>query len=146
MEMTSVACRWSGSDLGRLYHEVMLGLATDVFDLLASPIDFIANELRRGGAKVGEITGRMVELMGVDGDAELTPRGRQERNELLAQFNAGTLDVLIVNRAGCNGISAHADPTFADQRRRVMIIGQEGRSALAKALGRALNPGDRTTM
>ena len=131
------------SDGGRRYRELMQRLATEVFDLPASPIDFIANELRRDGATVGEITGRKVEMKEVEGELELTPRGRQERNELLAQFNAGTLDALIVNRAGCNGISAHADPTFADQRRRAMIIGQEALDVneLMQMLGRVMRFG-----
>ena len=51
--------------------------------------------------------------------------------------------MLIVNRAGCNGISAHADPTFADQRRRVMIIGQEALDVneLMQMLGRVMRFG-----
>jgi hypothetical protein len=90
-----------------------------------SPIDYIKEKIQAAGFSIGEITGRQ---MVVEGGA-IRPRNKAELNtagkkNTIAKFNGGTLDALIINRSGSTGLSMHASETFADQRRRVMIVAQ----------------------
>ena len=91
-----------------------------------SPIDHIKQLIQGAGHSIGEITGRQTI---VDENGVLRKRPSAEMNtagkkNTIAKFNGGQLDALIINRSGSTGLSMHASETFADQRRRVMVIAQ----------------------
>lgn len=91
-----------------------------------SPIDRIKQLIEAAGHSIGEITGRQAI---VDENGVLRKRPKAEMNtagkkNTIAKFNGGQLDALIINRSGSTGLSMHASETFADQRRRVMVIAQ----------------------
>lgn len=48
-------------------------------------------------------------------------RKKVDRNAVIAAFNAGESDVLLLSRAASTGISVHAGSQFKDQRRRYLI-------------------------
>lgn len=90
-----------------------------------SPIDHIKSKIEEAGFSIGEITGRQTVVVG----GVLRQRNKAEMNtagkkNTIAKFNNGQLDALIINRSGSTGLSMHASETFADQRRRVMVIAQ----------------------
>lgn len=91
-----------------------------------SPLDRIKQLIEKAGYSIGEITGRqtIVDENGVlrkRPGAELNTAGKKNT---IAKFNGGKLDALIINRSGSTGLSMHASETFADQRRRLMVIAQ----------------------
>lgn len=114
-----------------LYEEcVELIDQTDWSSVPISPIDYIRHRLDQEGYRVNEVTGREDRI-------EYAPNGEQfyqvrtsgEKGTAAAikhvnAFNAGDLDVIILNRSGSTGISLHASEKFADQRPRRMIIAQ----------------------
>ena len=99
-------------------------------DLPLSPIDKIISMIEDAGYSISEITGRQTRIIyGKDGTATIGQRKPGEisaggRRVTLGKFNSGNLDVLLLNRAGSTGLSAHASKTFKDQRPRHMIIAQ----------------------
>lgn len=99
-------------------------LATDLTKFPISPIDFIRRGLETAGYKVGELTARDGEVDDTGEEVVITKRETQERNKILAAYNDGALDVLIVNGSGSTGLSAHTDPRFKDQRQRSMLVAQ----------------------
>lgn len=97
----------------------------DFGDMPISPIDFIKRRIQQAGYSIDEITGRNTEIVtAADGTVTSVPRKKRDRRVILEDFNNGRLDALIVNKSGSTGTSAHTDPRFKDQRRRVMIVGQ----------------------
>lgn len=127
----------------RLTDEELEGIALDLYEecvelidqtdwssVPISPIDYIRHRLDREGYRVNEVTGREDRI-------EYAPNGEQfyqirtsgEKGTAAAikhvnAFNAGDLDVIILNRSGSTGISLHASEKFVDQRPRRMIIAQ----------------------
>lgn len=99
-------------------------------DLPLSPIDKIISQIEDAGYSIAEITGRQTRIIyGKDGSATIGQRKPGEisaggRRVTLGKFNSGNLDVLLLNRAGSTGLSAHASSTFKDQKPRHMIIAQ----------------------
>ena len=96
-----------------------LGIA----ELPLSPIDRIMSELRKRGLNVGEITGRSLTVDYEDGN-RLVRRKKPHKGKVIADFNGGEIDVLVLNASGSTGISLHAAEEFKDRRRRVMFIVQ----------------------
>lgn len=103
---------------------------TDLSGIPISPIDYIKTQLTGAGYRVSEITGRTAI---VDYDtiknatySQRVPSQAANRNNIEA-FNAGQVDVLILNRSGATGISLHACERFADRRQRHMIVVQPER-------------------
>lgn len=103
---------------------------TDLSGIPISPIDYIKTQLTQAGYRVSEITGRTAI---VDYDtiknatySQRVPSQAANRNNIEA-FNAGQVDVLILNRSGATGISLHASFGFADRRQRHMIVVQPER-------------------
>ena len=97
----------------------------DFGDMPISPIDFIKNRIQQAGYSIDEITGRNTEIVTTpDGKATSVPRKKRDRRVILDDFNNGRLDAILVNKSGSTGTSAHTDPKFKDQRRRVMVVGQ----------------------
>lgn len=96
-------------------------------DLPFSPIDKITHALTKAGYKVNEITGRSKVLNysktknGAPTIESRTMTGA-DKARLLAEFNNGDADALIVNQSGAVGLSAHSSEKFKDQRQRTMLI------------------------
>lgn len=90
----------------------------------ASPIDYLKNELKKQGIRVGEVTGRTTTIDYSGGEPVLSRRSEAEQNKNIQvnAFNRGDLDVLILNAAGSTGISLHSDKRFKDQRKRKMFM------------------------
>jgi DNA polymerase I-like protein with 3'-5' exonuclease and polymerase domains/septum formation inhibitor MinC len=118
--------------------------STDLSAIPLSSIDYIKWRLSQAGFRVDEITGRhnIIDYSpaGEQGYARrpISETKPQARVELVDQFNAGDLDVLILNRAGATGINLHASEKFADQKQRHLIMAQAERdiNQVMQMLGR----------
>ena len=109
-----------------------------------SSIDYIRWRLTQEGYQVDEITGRENIIDYTTNGA--IGYGRRSSKETTAQakvdtvsrFNAGNLDILILNRSGATGINLHASEKFADQRQRHLIVAQAERdiNQVMQMLGR----------
>jgi len=86
-------------------------------DLPVSPLDTIREELGRRGYICDELSGRSLCLDA--GRVQL--RTQESRTTITSRFNNGGSDAIIITRTGSTGISLHASPRFADQRRRRLI-------------------------
>ena len=94
-------------------------------DLPIAPLDAIRLKIEAAGYKVGELSGRKLELAKNDkGLYVIRNRKASDKKATAADFNAGKIDVLMVNKTGSTGISLHASSKFEDQRQRVMIAAQ----------------------
>lgn len=97
--------------------------------LPVSPIDYMHSKLAAAGIKSAEITGRseMIDYTGafpvyrLRPGAEIKPEGRKRT---INSFNAGSIDMLILNQAGATGLSLHASSKFKDKTRRWMVLAQ----------------------
>jgi 5S rRNA maturation endonuclease (ribonuclease M5) len=118
---------------------------TDLSDIPLSSIDYIKWRLTQEGYKVDEITGRKniieysqmgLTAYGLRPSRELSPQGKIN---IVNRFNAGDLDVVILNKSGATGISLHSSERFNDQRPRHMIVAQAERDVnqVMQMLGRA---------
>lgn len=107
------------------YYEIKSKIEHLSADLPISPMDAIKIKLQNEGYKVGEITGRTLEMV-QDENGKYIIQNRKDRDKKSAarDFNNGQLDVLMVNKSGSTGISLHASPKFEDQRQRVMVFAQ----------------------
>ena len=122
---------------------------TDLSGIPISPIDFIQFRLSQAGYRVNEITGREHRLeYSASGETFYQRRSDGERSKAAAvryvrDFNSGQADVIILNRSGSTGISLHASATFADQRRRHIIVAQPERdiNQFMQMLGRVHRTG-----
>ncbi|MEN8447625.1 MAG: strawberry notch C-terminal domain-containing protein, partial [Cyanobacteria bacterium J06555_13] len=121
----------------------------DFYSIPISPIDYIEQQLERAGYRVAEVTGRKVGLAyGSDGSATYKVRPPQDTTAkgkitAVAEFNAGSADVILLNCSGSTGISLHASEKFADQRPRHMIVAQAERdiNVFMQMLGRVHRTG-----
>ncbi|MBU8540173.1 strawberry notch C-terminal domain-containing protein [Falsiroseomonas tokyonensis] len=112
----------------------------DLEQFPVSPIDYIRSELMRAGYKVGEVTGR-TEAADYRADGKVYYRRRPQKEtstagrlDAIRRFNGGTaqrplpdserIDAMILNQSGATGLSLHANATFGDRRRRIMLIAQ----------------------
>lgn len=103
-------------------------------DIPGSPIDYIRARLTERGITVGEISGRKFMIDYTTPEARLVRRSAEEmnRDSLVNSFNEivgegtspgeGEFQVVIMNRAGAEGLSMHASERFRNQRRRHMIV------------------------
>lgn len=107
------------------YYEIREKIENLSADLPISPMDAIKMKIQKAGYKVGEITGRTLEMV-QDENGKYVIQIRKDRDKKSAarDFNNGQLDVLMVNKSGSTGISLHASPKFEDQRQRVMVFAQ----------------------
>lgn len=80
-----------------------------------SPIDIIINQLASEGITCNEISGRTFRI-NTEGKVEKIVK--QPKSKLVAEFNSGLVNVIIITRAGASGISLHASAAFKDQRVR----------------------------
>lgn len=112
------------SDAGKLEYKRLLYKITNMkTGLTLSPIDQILTDLRAAGLRVAEITGRKIRVdIKPDGKTYLETNKKLSINEAYRQYNSGDIDVLIVNRSGSTGASAHASEKVKDQRPRTMFV------------------------
>lgn len=135
-----------GPNLTKRYNEILEFIRNAGFGSAPiSPIDFMHSELRKAGYKTDEITGRTVTLNYESGKPLLTSRSAniKQRVNAVKLFNAGDIDVIILNQAGSTGLSLHASNKFKDQRKRHMIIVQAEKNIdiHMQMLGRVLRTG-----
>lgn len=109
-----------------------------------SPLDHVRAILKERGYTVGEISGRKYQLVETeDGNHAVARYPSRKRQNVVREFNDGTLDVGILSLAGSYGISMHASSGFADQRQRELIEMQRPRSTtnLKQIRGRVTRKG-----
>lgn len=80
-----------------------------------SPIDMITHQLKEIGIETNEISGRTFKI---NSAGKIEKVIKQPKSKLVAEFNSGEKNVIIITRAGASGISLHASDTFKDQRVR----------------------------
>ena len=129
IEGKSEANQFSVSELSEAgqnrYYEIKEKIENLSANLPISPMDAIKMKIEEAGYKVGEITGRNLEMVR-DENGMYVIRNRKDTDKKAAarDFNNGNLDVLMINKSGSTGISLHASPKFEDQRQRVMVFAQ----------------------
>jgi hypothetical protein len=104
------------------YKRILSKISNLKTGLTLSPIDQILTDLRAAGLRVAEITGRKIRVDFKGEHAYLEPNKKLSINEAYRQYNNGEIDVLIVNRSGSTGASAHASEKVKDQRPRTMFV------------------------
>jgi hypothetical protein len=122
---------------------------SDFSSIPISPIDYIEQQLERAGYRITEVTGRKAGIAyAADGSMTYKVRPDQETTarakiDAVARFNAGDVDVILLNCSGSTGISLHASEKFADQRPRHMIVAQAERdiNVFMQMLGRVHRTG-----
>lgn len=94
-----------------------------------SPIDEVRNRVEAAGRYLfeqGEIPAPWV-MDEISARGMKVERGRyvpmppRDRNTVIAGFNGGRIDGLVLTRAGSTGLSLHSSVKVADQRQRLMI-------------------------
>ena len=141
--------RLSDEQLGAVglaaYEEALAWIQeSDFSSIPISPIDYIEQRLERAGYRIAEVTGRKAGIeYGADGAMTYKVRSDQETTarakiDAVARFNAGDVDVILLNCSGSTGISLHASEKFADQRPRHMLVAQAERdiNVFMQMLGR----------
>lgn len=114
-----------GPDAESAYNAIIEKMNAVSDDLPIAPLDAIRLKIEAAGYKVGELSGRELELAKNDkGLYVIRNRKAADKKATAADFNAGKIDVLMVNKTGSTGISLHASSKFEDQRQRVMIAAQ----------------------
>ena len=113
-----------GEEGEKIYNEIRDRIMNLSADLPISPMDAIRMKIEAAGYRVGEITGRNLELVEQDGKYIVRSRKDKDKKAAARDFNSGALDVLMVNKSGSTGISLHASSKFADTRQRVMVFAQ----------------------
>ena len=105
------------------YYDLQQQIREATKDIFLSPIDAIYEKLNEKGYSVGEVTGRKSRVVKTD-DGYVMQERQANGKQVVADFNSGKLDVVIINKSGSTGISLHSSKTFKDQRQRSMIIAQ----------------------
>lgn len=114
-----------GPDAETAYNAIIEKMNAVSDDLPIAPLDAIRLKIEAAGYKVGELSGRKLELAKNDkGLYVIRNRKAADKKATASDFNAGKIDVLMVNKTGSTGISLHASSKFEDQRQRVMIAAQ----------------------
>lgn len=91
---------------------------TEVFAQLSlSPIDTMIAAFKDVGIPCGEISGRTFQI---SPDGQISKLVKLPKTKIVAKFNNGEEDVVIITRAGASGISLHASAAFKDQKVRVL--------------------------
>ena len=87
--------------------------------------DVVHDILRKEGITTGEISGRKYMLVadGENGMSRIVQRSKKKAavTASVRAFQNGAIDAMLLNRSGATGIGLHAQPRFADPRKRNMI-------------------------
>lgn len=110
------------------YHKILEKIETASSGISISPIDIIAQKIKKAGYTVAEVTGRKFELQ-INPETQkalLLNRKKINTNDAFRKFNNNEVDVLMINQTGSTGASAHAivtDKVPANKvKQRVMIV------------------------
>ncbi len=94
-------------------------------DMALNAPDTVHNLLRAQGLRTGEISGRSFQLVrtGEGDQCRVVPRSKKKSfvTATVRAYQNGEIDVVVINRAAATGIGLHAQPRFADPRRRNMV-------------------------
>lgn len=90
-------------------------------DWSLSPLDYVTQQAQLRGVNMGEISGRKLGFSQQGNTWKVQARPEIDRTELVAAFNKGEVDALLITRAAASGISLHASRQFEDQRPRTLI-------------------------
>lgn len=102
-------------------------------DIPLCGIDYIRQRLEAEGYSVGELTGRKLRLQTDENGQQRIERNRTPNGTPAKDaFNNGSLDVLMVTRAGGTGHSMHSSPQFGDSSQRIVIEAQAAASVAAR--------------
>ncbi|NBB31655.1 strawberry notch C-terminal domain-containing protein [Cellulophaga sp. BC115SP] len=129
-----------GSNAVFEYNYILSRIKTIQTGVMISPIDYVKQRIEAEGYKVGEVTGRNLEViyeylpkgLGRMSAAVTTGRVQTRRKENAAdtfqKFQDNQIDCLMINQSGSTGKSAHAIPTKKvpanEVKQRVMIVWQ----------------------
>lgn len=103
-------------DVKKAYDKLKEG--TDLFaNLSISPIDSLIESFKKDNIPCGEISGR---TFSISSDGKISKLVKLPKTKIVAKFNNGEEDVVILTRAGASGISLHASAAFKDQKVRVL--------------------------
>lgn len=83
--------------------------------LFISPLDEIKERLKVKNITVDEISGRNFNIVN---QSKIEKIKKRAKSQIVAGFNSGETDVMLITRAGASGISMHAGEKFKDQRPR----------------------------
>ncbi len=116
-----------GSEGTAAYYRLRAEIQQAVSGITISPIDVIKTKIEKAGYKVAELTGRetVIQILPNQG-AILSKRAKPDKKKMVAEFNNGNIDVLLINASAATGLSMHAseDEKVKDKRQRIMIIAQ----------------------
>lgn len=84
--------------------------------LILSPIDHVSKLLKERNISIGEISGRLFYLNIEKNTLDKKPK--IPKFKIVAGFNNGDIDAIIITRAGASGISLHASRLFKNQNIR----------------------------
>lgn len=94
-------------------------------DVSLNAPDVVHSALRAEGYRTGEISGRSFQLQRTgDGDlCRVVPRSKKKSfvTATVRAYQNGEIDVVAINKAAATGIGLHAQPRFADPRKRNAI-------------------------
>lgn len=117
-------------------------MVAEVEPLPLSVADEIHRRMQETGVRTGEISGRgfmLQRLEGAQAPADAgphdasgpqaapwvrvlnRPKNKAFVNAAVRAYNGGDVDCLVINRSAATGLSLHASPRFADQRRRELV-------------------------
>lgn len=113
-------------ELGETASNIVEGVRQNIKDLFsdlsASPLDLIRSRLENNGVRVGELTGRKYQVDFKNEDNPVLMAKEGEKQQIIRDFNGGSIDVVIANRSASTGLSLHASETFKDKSKRTMIV------------------------
>ncbi|MCP2041109.1 hypothetical protein L1281_001703 [Neisseria sp. HSC-16F19] len=122
---------------GEAYDDIEEGILSKIEklpnDIPLSPLDVLRTRLGEHGYSMGEVSGRSLYLQRINNpDGEHLPPVWQVNNipeknvtQTINGFQSGKVDSIAITKAGSTGFSMHADPLFADTRRRDFIALQK---------------------
>lgn len=105
--------------------------------------DVVHNLLREQGYRTGEISGRSFQLTKTgEGDlCRVVPRSKKKSfvTATVRAYQNGEIDVIVINRAAATGIGLHAQPRFADPRKRnaIWLQSPENPTEVSQLAGRS---------
>jgi hypothetical protein len=101
------------SEMLAIYQELMNKYKDFTLGITLSPIDRIAEKIKKKGFSVGEVTGRTRKLKyenDIHRFAKIEKRAVANVTDTIRDFNYNVNDALILNRSGAVGVSMHSKP------------------------------------
>lgn len=115
----------------------------EVPDIPLNAPDVIHTILARAGVTTGEISGRKV-MLRAEGDTGLSRIVQRSKKKAavtatVRAYQNGSIEAILINRSAATGLGLHAQPRFADPRKRNMIWLQppENPTEVTQLAGRA---------